>query len=240
MNILNLQNSLLNAVAVSLNSDLPETTEKMSLETNNYERAIKSDLIYTKLQNICEKNDYLLVQFKKSAWKCCLVLDPVSKSIVCITTIQNFRRVQKLKNKVSPHYMQSLAYVLNDNTDILEQITLLPNIESAYHCDYHNDFNKIFSDFAIDTSKFTFYILAYEHKSSIITNVEWYKPNMNLEIVESTSLLDLLIPDPADLTTIPAQEPKITNDNIIQHNKSNIEDLLTVKNNKNEKKKADN
>lgn len=213
------------SIVQAIEADLPDKITQMDLETDNYVRVIKGDLINTRLKEMLLEPNYHIHSFNKGGWKGRMIIDKNNSNIFSITSMDNLSRIPKVKDRRIPHYMQSCLNIINKMVEAPKQISLIDLGSEFLEEDYLDDYNKLFNNTDINLDGFTYYILTYEHKYNKIINVQLHLLNKDFQEVDKKSLNEFIRPDFASLT-----EGIISNENTTEEpDKETIKEFLSPK-----------
>lgn len=190
------------SIVQAIEVDLPDKIVQMNLETDNYVRIIKGDLINTRLKEILFEPNYYIHPFNKGGWKGRMIIDNDNLNIFSITSMDNLSRIPKVKERNIPHYIQSCLYTINKSLKASEQISFIDIGSKFADEDYLDDCNKLFNNININLDEFTYYILTYEHKYHKIVDVQLHLLDKDFQEVDKKSLNEFIKPDFASLTEV--------------------------------------
>jgi len=197
----NLKRKLVNCITESLNSDVPDKKYALGLDSHNYERFLKSDVINSNLKMKFSEENYIVHKFKKGGWEGRFIIDLDTKAIVSITTTQNLKNIPTVKDRRIPHYMQSCLYVINEHVNSPKQISFGDQGTRFCREDYEEDFNNLTSSLDLDIEEYTYYVVTYDYKFNKVTDITWYLMDKDFVVATSESLSNLIKPDFTELTS---------------------------------------
>lgn len=190
------------SIVQAIEVDLLDKIVQMNLETDNYVRIIKGDLINTRLKEILLEPNYYIHSFNRGGWKGRMIIDNENLNIYSITSMENLLRIPRVKERRIPHYMQSCLCTINKTLKASEQISFI-DIGSKFADEvYLDDCNMLFNNVNINLDEFTYYILTYEHKYHKIVDVQLHLLDKDFQVVDKKSLNEFIKPDFANLTEV--------------------------------------
>lgn len=214
------KNQIANAISESLEHDYIEYKVKNKMATNNNLRYARSDIINEKLTCIfSDPEKYNIIYFKRGSWNMIFVLNLISKSIVSITTNSNLEAIRNRENNT--HYMQEILLRTNNDISADKQLYFFNNkiIEEDISL---IDLDNIFRRLNLNISDFTYYIVTYTFKNEKVTKLDWNLFGKDFNLLETESLMNLIIPDAIDLTATDYQSNENYNSNNQSSSRKNI------------------
>lgn len=196
-----LKELIANGIFRALGQEFVYKKQILGLKTANCYRDLKLDIIYWLLEETFNSEDYFIYNFRRSYWGGRILVDLNSKSLVSITSTMNLNNVSRGKHSNKYHYMKTINNSLNSDFEPHKQLSF--DSSNTYSEEiYNKEFNDIFSDIGIDLKGFTYYIVAYDYKSNIVTNIDWYLFGKDFYIEEKESLMKYIKPDILELTSL--------------------------------------
>lgn len=221
----NVKQLIVDCICTSVNVDFPEKKYTIDLDSTNYAKDLRGDIINTNLKKMFNDKKYIVHEFQRGGWEGRIALDLENKVLLSVTTKNNLYNIPKKKDRMVPHYMQTILEVLNDKIGGPIQMTL-PNVESIFDKDtYDLNFKNITNGIEINLEEFTYYIVTYDYKSQGVIDIEWILLNKDFNIVEKVNLNSLMKTDYADLT----EDTTIDGEDISQSGKTKEERQEGVK-----------
>lgn len=194
-----LKEIIANMVVQSLERDFLEKKYILDLDSHNNLGMMKSDVINTNLTKAFSSNRFIIHKFKRYAWEGRFIVDLQTKIIVSITTISNLNHIPKVKGRKTPHYMQTALKVFNDTKTVKKQMSF--DFYSDFHPEiYKEDMSNLFSSLDINLDEYTYYVVAYDFRRNKVTELNWCLLGSEFNVVEKSSMMNLVKPDFIDLT----------------------------------------
>lgn len=196
-----LKELIANGIFRALNQEFVQKKQILGLKTANCYRDLKLDIIYWLLEETFNSEDYFIYNFRRSYWRGRILVDLNSKSLVSITSTMNLNKVSRGDYSNKYHYIKTIINSLNSDFKPHKQLSF--DSSNTYSEEiYDKEFYDIFSDIGIDLKGFTYYIVAYDYKSNIVTNIDWYLFGSDFYIEEKESLMEYIKPDIIELTSV--------------------------------------
>ena len=192
----------------AIGDDLQQYLRENHRETNNAIILLRGDNINTNLRTHVVKDDIELVPFQRNGWSGRIVIDRKEHITYSIMTEGTLSGIPKKKNRVNPHYLQSVLYVENKDCIAKErQMTLedfgITIFDTAV---LEQDFEKISQGIINIEEDYKHYIIAYKAENGEIKDIKLKFLDQDFNIVEEASLMQYLKPDFAQLTDIEISE----------------------------------
>lgn len=190
-----------NGIYRALEGELEYKKQFLGFETANCYRDLKLDTIYWQLEEMLISDDYFIHNFRRSYWKGKILVDLNSKALVSITSTMNLNNVSSGKYSNEDHYMKTIINSLNSKFQPHKQLSFDSSNTDGDEI-YDKEFNDIFSDIGIDLKGFTYYIVAYDYKSNVVTDINLYLFGRDFYMEEKESLMKYIKPDILELTNL--------------------------------------
>ena len=210
---IDINDDLLRKIVYSIDKAIGEDQQQYlrdnHLETNNAIILLKGDNINTNLRHHVVKDDIDLVPFQRYGWSGRIVIDRKEHITYSIMTEGTLSGIPRKKNRVKPHYLQSILYVENKNCIAKErQMTLQDFGITIFDTDIlEQDFDKISQGLIDMEGDYKHYIIAYNAENREIKDIMLKFLDRDFNIVDEASLMQYIKPDFARLTDIgPVEE----------------------------------
>lgn len=188
----------------AIGDDLRQYLRENYRETNNAVILLRGDNINTNLRTHVVKGDIDLVPFQRRGWSGRMVIDRKEHITYSIMTEGTLSDVLKKKNRVNPHYLQSVLYVENRDCIAKErQMTLEDFGVTIFDTDVlEHDFEKISQGMINAEEDYKHYIIAYQAEDGEIKDIKLRFLDKDFNIVDEEPLEQYIKPDFARLTDI--------------------------------------
>lgn len=188
----------------AIGDDLKQYLRENHQETNNAIILLRGDNINTNLRTHVVKDDIDLVSFQRHGWSGRMIIDRKEHITYSIMTEGTLSGVPKKKNRVHPHYLQSVLFVENKNCIAKErQMTLEDFGITMFATDVlEQDFKKISQGMIRVEEDYKHYIIAYKADNGEIKDIKLKLLDKDFNIVDETSLMQYIKPDFAQLTDV--------------------------------------
>ena len=195
-----LKEKIANVIAESLEHDFLDKKYSLGLDSHNCLGIMKSDVINTNLNRVFCSDRYNVHTFKRFAWEGRFIIDCKTKSLVSITSISNLNRIPKVKGRKFPHYMQTCLNYFNESIAVNKQISF-DGLDIKFDTQlYNDDMSEMLSGTNIDLDDYTYYIVAYDYNLNRVDEINWYLLGPDFNVVEKSSIMNLIKPDFINLT----------------------------------------
>lgn len=188
----------------AIGDDLQQYLRENHLETNNAIRLLRGDKINTNLRMHVVKDDIDLVPFQRYGWCGRIVIDRKNHITYSILTEGTLASIPKQKNRITPHYLQSILYVENRDCLAKERQMSLQDFGITIFdtAELEQDFEKISQGLIDMNDDYKHYIVSYtaEHGEIMEINLKFLDKDFN--IIDEISLEQYIRPDFARLTDI--------------------------------------
>ena len=194
-----LKKEIANIVAKSMEQDFLDIKYSLLLESHNFYRIIKIDIINDNLMGLNKFDSYHAHKFVRSGWEGRLIIDTKTKSIISVTTISNLRQlISKIETR-KYHYIDIILFNLNSKYNLYEQIQLEEtlNIEDQT---YKRKFKEITNNLDINLEDYTYHIVAYDFRYDKVVDMNMYLMDSNFNILKKSELMSYIEPDYIELT----------------------------------------
>lgn len=205
---------IVNALAKAIGFDTRNYITNSNMDTNNAIILLRGDFINTNLRDmvVANNNNLELKHFKRFVWTGSLLIDRKHKITITISARPTLNRIKGIKGRKNPHYLQSMCYVLNGDLEAeCKQITLgdIEGVDFApLFADevYEDDFDSIIDTAISQGEGFRHCVIAYETERLEIKSLSLLILDGDLDVVKDISLMELLQPDFAMLTSSVAEQ----------------------------------
>lgn len=193
----------------AIGEDLSQYLREHYRETNNAIVQLRGDFINDNLRNHVVDDNTELIPFKRSGWSGRIVIDRLNKITYTITTVNTLSAIPKNKERIKPHYLQSVLAVENrECKGPLKQITLfecgMPRFDTEI---LEQDFKSISQGLIKVDENYVHYIIVYKAEHGEIKDIELKLLDKDFDTVDETSLNEYIKPDFARLTDVgPAEQ----------------------------------
>lgn len=212
------------AIQKAIEEDVPEFCQENLMETMNSVRYVRGDKINDNLRNYVVSKDTILISFKRSSWDGRMLVDQKNCITYTITTQQNLAAIPKKKNRICPHFLQSILAIENgDLHGRYEQMALFP-IEQFEDGVLEKDYKKIVSGVLSRDSGYHHYVIAYAFEKNELLDVKMILFDKGFNTVSEISLDDFIKSDFTKLTT----EQSKNSEQIVKPAKT-TKDLVAIK-----------
>jgi len=201
------------AIHKGIDEDVRDYLSKHRKETNNAILLMRGDNINENLRNFVVSDSVELKHFRRYAWDGCLLIDRKNKVTITICTKQTLERIPKQKNRSVPHYLQSILFVQNGDLEApVKQMHLsdFVDIGSSFTADeYEDDYKSIMEDEINFDDGYRHCVVIYETLNYEIKSIAMRFLDRDFNTVVEESLMDLLKPNFANLTSDAIDAPDI-------------------------------
>ena len=200
--------------------------QENNLETNNAIGFRRIDNINTNLKDFVSTGEIGLIKFKRGSWQARAVIDHAKRTVYMIATERTLAAIPKNKNRKSPHYLQSMLYVMNGDCIAKErQMTLddfgIPIFDSNV---LEHDFHDISQGQFSREDDYKLYVISYHAERGEIKSISALLLSKEFYVVDEVSLMKYIKPDFAKLSEIDFTE--VSSDDV----EENREHLVTIRN----------
>lgn len=186
----------------AIGDDVQQHLREYHLETNNAIMFLRGDYINSNLKTHVVKDEVDLVPFKRYGWSGRLVIDRKNHITYSIMTEGTLALIPKKKNRETPHYLQSVLFVENQDCIAKEKQMTLEDygITIFDNTVLEQDYAKI-SQGLIDMEEgYKHYVIAYNAEHGEIKDIKLKFFDKDFNIVDVKSLMNFIRPDFAKLT----------------------------------------
>ncbi|MCH5316244.1 MAG: hypothetical protein J1E81_10035 [Eubacterium sp.] len=192
--------SFVRVIKNALEDDLSQFKLSTNLATNNGLAFLRGDFINTRLQNDMANDTNDIIHFSRYGWESRLLVDRTNK--IAYSVISKNRMQQLIKgdsSDVVPHYTMIFAYALNNQLEAPnKQLSFFgyPFEEKVME----QGFVKLVGGQIQRNSGYNYCVVTYELSGSQLSSCEILIPDKDLDIVNTISLADYMVPEFATLT----------------------------------------
>lgn len=171
-------------------------------ETNNAIILLRGDDINTNLRNHIVKDNIDLIPFQRYGWSGRIIIDRTEHITYSIMTEGTLATVPRKKNRVNPHYLQSILYAENKNCIAKErQMTLQDFGITIFDTDVlEQDFEKISQGLIDRKEDYRHYVVSYTANNGELISITLKFLDKEFNIVDEEPLMQYIRPDFAQLT----------------------------------------
>lgn len=212
---ISINDTLLRKIVYSIEKAIEEDQQQYlrenHKETNNAIKFLKGDDINTNLRNHIVKDNIDLIPFQRNGWSGRIIIDRTEHITYSIMTEGTLATVPRKKNRVNPHYLQSILYAENKNCIAQErQMTLqdfgITIFDTAV---LEQDFEKISQGLIDRKEDYRHYIVSYTANHGELISITLKFLDKEFNIVDEEPLMQYIRPDFAQLTnTVSETESK--------------------------------
>lgn len=172
-------------------------------ETNNAIKFLKGDDINTNLRNHVVKDNIDLISFQRNGWYGRIIIDRKEHITYSVMTEGTLINVPRKKNRLNPHYLQSILYAENKECIAKErQMTLQDFGITMFDTDVlEQDFEKISQGLIDRKEDYRHYIVSYIANHEEIKSITLKFLDKEFNIVDQEPLMQYIRPDFAQLTS---------------------------------------
>ena len=166
------------------------------------------------------KDNIDLIPFQRYGWSGRIIIDKTEHITYSIMTEGTLATVPRKKNRINPHYLQSILYAENKECIAKErQMTLQDFGITIFDTDVlEQDFEKISQGLIDREEDYRHYIVSYIANHGEIKSITLKFLDKEFNIVDEESLMQYIRPDFAQLTNM--DSVKESDENNIQSRKS--------------------
>ncbi len=203
-----LKQKIVDCICTSINVNFPEKKYSLRLDSNNYAKDLRGDIINTNLLECFQDKQYTVHPFLRGGWEGRILLDVGNKVAISITTAKNLYNIPKKINRETPHYMEILLNVLNEDINGPVQLSI-SNLGNSFDEEvYNKNFKKIKENTEINFEEFTYFIVTYKFNNNNVVEITWNLLNKDFNIVTKENLNSLIKLDYSNLTNVMKGAPK--------------------------------
>lgn len=194
------------ALAKAIGPDTRTFIAENDWDTYNSLILIRGDRINTNLRDTITSETMELRHFKRFVWTGHLLIDHKHKITITICAKATLARIKKVKDRKSPHYLQSMCYILNGDLEAeCKQMTLgdilgielePPFAEEVYAADFESIVDAAISQ----GDGYRHCLIAYDAEGYELKSASLMILDKDLDAVSEYSIMDLLEPDFGNLT----------------------------------------
>ena len=202
------------SVEKAIGDDQQQYLKENHKETNNAIKFIRGDDINTNLRHHIVNDNIDLVPFQRYGWYGRIIIDRERHITYSIITEGTLATVPRKKNRLNPHYLQSILYAENKDCIAKErQMTLQDFGITIFDTNVlEQDFEKISQGLIDRKEDYRHYIVSYIANHGEIKSITLKFLDKDFNIVDEESLMQYIRPDFAQLTNI-ASETESDEDN---------------------------
>lgn len=223
-NKISINDALLRKIVYSIEKAIGEDQQQYlrenQKETNNAIILLRGDDINTNLRRHIVKDNIDLIPFQRYGWSGRIIIDKTEHITYSIMTEGTLATVPRKKNRINPHYLQSILYAENKECIAKErQMTLQDFGITIFDTDVlEQDFEKISQGLIDREEDYRHYIVSYIANHGEIKSITLKFLDKEFNIVDEESLMQYIRPDFAQLTNM--DSVKESDENNIQSRKS--------------------
>ena len=201
-----INDTLLRKIVYSIDKAIGEDQQQYlrenQKETNNAIILLRGDDINTNLRHHIVKDNIDLIPFRRSGWSGRIIIDRTEHITYSIMTEGTLATVARKKNRINPHYLQSLLYAENKECIAKErQMTLQDFGITIFDTDVlEQDFEKISQGLIDRKEDYRHYIVSYIANHGKIKSITLKFLDKEFNIVDEQPLMQYIRPDFAQLT----------------------------------------
>lgn len=202
------------SIEKAIGEDQQQYLRENQKETNNAMILLRGDDINTNLRHHIVKDNIDLIPFRRYGWSGRIIIDRTDHITYSIVTEGTLATVPRKKNRINPHYLQSILYAENKDCIAKErQMTLQDFGITIFDTDVlEQDFEKISQGLIDREEDYRHYIVSYIANHGEIKSITLKFLDKDFNIVDEESLMQYIRPDFAQLTnTDPKTESKADN-----------------------------
>ncbi len=186
----------------AIGEDVQQHIREHHLETNNALPLLRGDFINSNLMNHIVKDDVFLVPFKRCGWSGRIIVDKRNHITYSIMTEGTLAAIPKKKHRETPHYLQSVLFVENNDCVAKEkQMTLEDFGITVFDNEIlERDYAKVSQGLIDADEDYKHYVIAYNAEHREIKDIKLKFFDKDFNIVDVQSLMDYIRPDFAKLT----------------------------------------
>ncbi|MBO5033685.1 MAG: hypothetical protein J6D08_17725, partial [Lachnospiraceae bacterium] len=208
------------SIEKAIGEDQQQYLRENQKETNNAIILLRGDDINTNLRRHIVKDNIDLIPFQRYGWSGRIIIDKTEHITYSIMTEGTLATVPRKKNRINPHYLQSILYAENKECIAKErQMTLQDFGITIFDTDVlEQDFEKISQGLIDREEDYRHYIVSYIANHGEIKSITLKFLDKEFNIVDEESLMQYIRPDFAQLTNM--DSVKESDENNIQSRKS--------------------
>lgn len=209
------------SIEKAIGEDQQQYLRENKKETNNAIILLRGDDINTNLRHHIVKDNIDLIPFQRYGWSGRIIIDRTEHITYSIMTEGTLAIVPRKKNRINPHYLQSILYAENKNCIAKErQMTLQDFGITIFDTDVlEQDFEKISQGLIDREENYRHYIVSYTANHGEIKSITLKFLDKDFNIVDEESLMQYIRPDFAQLTNTDS-ETELKEDN--SHSKKSL------------------
>ena len=201
---------IVRAIDKAIADDVPRIKWELQLETPNYIRFIRTDMINDNLKALALSEDIQFIPFQRYSWHGRMLVDHRNHITYSITTLQNLEAIPKKKQRKAPHFLMSVLAM--ENGDLVgseKQLSFFP-MEQFEENIYEEDYKSIMGGILNPDEDYRHYVIAYEFERDELQDVQVLLLDKEFKVIDEISVARYIKPDFARLTGV---ENRINNDN---------------------------
>lgn len=222
--------NIVKSIAKAVGFDTRTYLNESNTDTHNALIHLRGDYINTNIRNmvIAGKDNLELKHFKRFSWMGVFIIDRENKVTINVSSRGTIDRIKSSRKRNRPHYLSSMCHVLNgDLVSPCKQIALdgFELSDDFTEDEYSADFESIVDMAWSQYNGYHHYTVAYEAENFEIKSIYLMLLDKDLDLVEETSLMEMLRPDFGTLTSaIPVEEtePRVKDSHSLVKVKSGI------------------
>lgn len=190
------------SIEKAIGEDQQQYLRENQKETNNAIILLRGDDINTNLRHHIVKDNIDLIPFQRHGWSGRIIIDRAEHITYSIMTEGTLATVPRKKNRINPHYLQSILYAENKDCIAKErQMTLQDFGITIFDTDVlEQDFEKISQGLIDREEDYRHYIISYIANHGEIKSITLKFLDKEFNIVDEESLMQYIRPDFAQLT----------------------------------------
>lgn len=210
-NKISINDTLLRKIVYSIEKAIGEDQQQYlrenQKETNNAIILLRGDDINTNLRCHIVKDNIDLIPFQRYGWSGRIIIDRTEHITYSIMTEGTLATVPRKKNRINPHYLQSILYAENKDCIAKErQMTLQDFGITIFDTDVlEQDFEKISQGLIGREEDYRHYIVSYIANHGEIKSITLKFLDKEFNIVDEESLMQYIRPDFAQLTNLDSE-----------------------------------
>lgn len=190
------------SIEKAIGEDQQQYLRENQKETNNAIILLRGDDINTNLRHHIVKDNIDLIPFQRYGWSGRIIIDRTEHITYSIMTEGTLATVPRKKNRINPHYLQSILYAENKDCIAKErQMTLQDFGITIFDSDVlEQDFEKISQGLIDREEDYRHYVVSYIANHGEIKSITLKFLDKEFNIIDEESLMQYIRPDFAQLT----------------------------------------
>lgn len=190
------------SIEKAIGEDQQQYLRENQKETNNAIILLRGDDINTNLRHHIVKDNIDLIPFQRYGWSGRIIIDRTEHITYSIMTEGTLATVPRKKNRINPHYLQSILYAENKDCIAKErQMTLQDFGITIFDTDVlEQDFEKISQGLIDREEDYRHYVVSYIANHGEIKSITLKFLDKEFNIIDEESLMQYIRPDFAQLT----------------------------------------